>query len=90
MLEELPDDGSESAALRWAIVVCEDAGLNLQLQSLRGTAAHLNGRPLAKRLEIFLLLGFTLKSVAVNHELFFLLNGKKIVFLSPALTGKTK
>ena len=48
ILDEIPDDGPESCAIRWAVVVGEDSLLKLQLQALPGDAASLNGRPLTK------------------------------------------
>jgi hypothetical protein len=48
ILDELPDEGPEAAAIRWAVVVGEDGLLKLQLQSLPSDAATLNGRPLTK------------------------------------------
>ncbi len=48
ILEELPDNGPESCAIRWAVVVGEDGLLKLQLQALPSDAASLNGRPLTK------------------------------------------
>ncbi len=48
VLDELPDEGPEAAAIRWAIVVGEDGLLKLQLQTLPSVAATLNGRPITK------------------------------------------
>jgi hypothetical protein len=48
ILDELPDEGPESCAIRWAITVGEDLLLRLQLQALPSDAASLNGRPLTK------------------------------------------
>jgi hypothetical protein len=48
ILEELPDNGLESCAIRWAVVVGKDGLLKLQLQALPSDAASLNGRPLTK------------------------------------------
>jgi hypothetical protein len=48
ILDELPDEGPEAAAVRWAIGVGEDGLLKLQLQSLPSDAATLNGRPITK------------------------------------------
>jgi hypothetical protein len=48
ILEELPDEGPEGCAIRWAVVVGEDGHLKLQLQSLPSDAPSLNGRPLTK------------------------------------------
>jgi hypothetical protein len=48
ILEELPDEGTEGCAIRWAVVVGEDGHLKLQLQSLPSDAPSLNGRPLTK------------------------------------------
>ncbi len=48
ILDELPDEGPEGCAIRWAVVVGEDDRLKLQLQSLPSDAPSLNGRPLTK------------------------------------------
>ncbi len=48
ILEELPDEGPESCAIRWAIVVGEDGLLKLQLQALPSDAPSLNGQPITK------------------------------------------
>ena len=48
ILDELPDDGPESCAIRWAVAVGEDSLLKLQIQSLPSDAASLNGRPITK------------------------------------------
>jgi hypothetical protein len=48
ILDELPDEGPEATAIRWAVVVGDDGLLKLQLQSLPSDAATLNGRPLTR------------------------------------------
>jgi hypothetical protein len=48
LLDELPDNGPETCAIRWAVAVGEDGLLKLQVQSLPGDAASLNGKPLTK------------------------------------------
>jgi hypothetical protein len=48
VIGELPDEGPETGAIRWAVVVGEDDHLKLQLQALPSDAASLNGRPLTR------------------------------------------
>ncbi len=48
LLDELPDNGPETCAIRWAVAVGEDGLLKLQVQSLPGDAASLNGKLLTK------------------------------------------
>jgi hypothetical protein len=48
LLDELPDNGPETCAIRWAVAVGEDGLLKLQVQSLPADAASLNGKPLTK------------------------------------------
>jgi hypothetical protein len=44
-LDELPAAGGKSAVIRHAIVVGEDQRMQLELQSLPATLAHVNGKP---------------------------------------------
>jgi hypothetical protein len=48
MLDDLPEDGPESGSLRWAVIVGEDGGMRLQLQSLPCDAVSLSGKPATK------------------------------------------
>ncbi len=43
MVDELPEDGTNAAAFRWAVVVSEDSLMELQLQSLPGPAVLVAG-----------------------------------------------
>jgi hypothetical protein len=45
MLDDLADDGPESYSLRWAVIIGEDRGMCLQLQSLPCDAISLSGKP---------------------------------------------
>jgi hypothetical protein len=48
ILDELPDEGPEACAIRWAVVAGEDSLLKLQIHFLPSDTATLNGRPLTK------------------------------------------
>ncbi len=48
MLDGLLENGPESCSLRWAIIVREDGGMRLQLQSLPCDAVSLSGKPATK------------------------------------------
>ncbi len=48
MLDDLPEEGPESCSLCWAVIVGEDGGMRLQLQSLPCDAVSLSGKPATK------------------------------------------